>query len=292
MITVALPTWNSKQILWLPMEGLCRQKTEFAWELIVLECRSPHEVGYEFFESYWDRLKKAGCKRLKYIFTGKRIPLGQKWKEIAKEAKGEYFILQASDDYPHSRRIQVTGDKLPGHDWYDTRFFHSFSLKSKKLILFDASMLARWTTGNDMATLTEKVRRLPDNNKSRGVDFFLYETLVDNRVIDDNLYPGVNTNGANNISMSREMHFISPRPPFKKAYRTIDELGLPKEIVTKLKHMTLNGHDKVEATLIKKFMNRRPGDKMKLNFRSYTTLEASGVLQLEPSEPYTRNYEN
>lgn len=37
MITVGLPVYNSNQIAWLAMEGLCNQKKNYTWELIICE---------------------------------------------------------------------------------------------------------------------------------------------------------------------------------------------------------------------------------------------------------------
>ena len=289
MYTVALPTWDNKNILWLPMEGLCRQRTTRDWELIVMECRSPNEAGKEFFEGYWERLQLAGCKRLLYIYTAKRVPLGQKWKEMAKRAEGKYFLLQASDDYPHPGRIQaVTMDG----DWYDTRYFHTWSLISKRMVLFDRLSLKGWKTGNDMATLTEKVRNLPDNNMNKGVDFYLFGKCCTKRTMDEEIYRGINTNGANVISLTRERHYKKPMPPFRRPYRDLDEIGLPDEIYKRLVTFEQNGSTKVRAILVKDFMQYKPGDTRDFNPITFGTLQKEGVVKLEDRKEYEHENRN
>ena len=36
-VTVALPTWENKDIIWLQLESLCKQETQYKWELVVCE---------------------------------------------------------------------------------------------------------------------------------------------------------------------------------------------------------------------------------------------------------------
>ena len=285
-MTIALPIWNSREIVWLPMEGLCRQQTTRDWELIVMECASPKETGAEFFEGYWERLKKAGCKRMLYIYTGDRLPLGQKWKEIAKRAKGKWFLLQASDDYPHARRLEVTN--LNGYNWYHTRFFHSYSCATGGLILFDKLTSNYWKTGNDMAMYTDAVRKLPDNKMNKGVDFYLFGNIATKPLLDEAVYAGVNTNGQNAISLTREWHFKKPKPPYKKTYRTIDELGVPKDIIERLKGVKEMTNEPVKAKLNGKFMHYCKGDIRRFNFRTFGTLQIEGLASLENKEYYEK----
>jgi hypothetical protein len=122
MITVALPTWNNRKIIWLALEGLCRQKTDVEWELIVMECFSPNIVGEGWIrEHYGRRLADAGCQKIKYLFNHNRLPLSAKWREMGKLARGVYFTLQGSDDYPHPERLQQTWDA--GADWQSARSY-------------------------------------------------------------------------------------------------------------------------------------------------------------------------
>ena len=235
MLTVGLPTWANNDIIWMPMEGLCRQRTSYEWELIVMECDSPLLSGYELFESYWERLQKAGCKKLTYLFKGERMPLGQKWKEMAWRAAGDIFLLQASDEYPHDTRLEVTGRN--GAAWYDTRYYYSYSFISKKMLLFDKYSDKNWLTGTDMAMNTNMLRNIPDNDMRKGVDFYLYGKLNGAyKVTDPILYPGLHTNGANTISTARELiYYKKPHPPYNDTKATLDDVGLPDDILERVK---------------------------------------------------------
>ena len=237
MITVALPIWNNKDILWLPLEGLSRQAPCEFWELIVSECPGDNK-GLEILTSYKQRLKDAGCTKISYILNAERLPLGMKWRQMAKRAIGDIFLLQASDEYPHPRRLAVSRAKIGDATWYDCRFSYTYSLNTRTLIFFDKNTHDKWHTGYDMAIRTEKVWNLPPNTQRRGVDFWLFERCGQSVVRDQGIYAGVATNGANSISMSRERHFSKPYAPFQSTTKTIDDLGLPAEIVARLKETT------------------------------------------------------
>lgn len=199
-----------------------------------MECDSTLLSGYDFFASYWDRLKEAGCKRLLYMFSGERLPLGQKWKEMAKQASGAIFLLQASDEYCHDRRVDVAGSHMAA--WYDTRYYHSYSFISKKLLFFDKESSKQWLTGNDMAIQTQILRNIPDNDHKQGVDFFLYSNLNGAlKIRDQHIYPGLHTNGANTISTARERFYEKPEIPWQHTDLTVDDLGLPVEVVDRIK---------------------------------------------------------
>jgi hypothetical protein len=279
-MTVALPIYNSF-LPWLPLEGLARQQTARGWELVVMEYRAPHEMGYGMLADYWPRLQKAGCKRVLYMYTGRRVPLGQKWKEMAKRAWGDIFMLQAADDYPHPLRIESVNMK---GDWYDTRYFYSYSLTEKKMMLFDR-MSCEWKTGNDMATLTSKVKAIPDNTMNKGVDFYLFGKCCTKRVMDEAIYKGVNTDGANAISLTRRHHFRKPRPPFRKTDKQIWDIGLPLDIADRLRSYQSNGH-MVRARLIKEFMHYRPGEQREFNMNTFNTLNLKGVVALEEKQSF------
>lgn len=243
MITVALPTWNNKDIVWLAMEGLIRQKDSPDWELLILECRSENEAGSEFFENYWPRLQKAGCVRIKYMFSETRMALNQKWLKMAREAHPEsrMFLLQGSDDYPHpDRNYQAS---IHDVDWYDCRYYYQYHVALDKLLLFDNEQLEasdpkNWKTGFNMAIRTEKVRNIKsDKWVKKGVDFWLMDTAgTQTRHVDQNIYKGVSTTGLNTISNKRFRYFVEARYPFKETDVKVDELA-PKPVVRKLKEL-------------------------------------------------------
>ena len=229
MLTVALPTWNNRNIVWLAMEGLCNQQP-CEWELIVMECVSPDVLGEAFFQSYSDRLRATGCKRVLYLYSDTRLPLSQKWKRMAKKAKGDYFALQGSDDYPHpSRNVDVLNAKA---DWYDMQKYYHFDVNLKKLIFYDNLGIG---TGFNMAIRTKLLKRLPKEDVSIGVDGYLYKHTRPEKIVrDERIVPGVSTNGANSISIKRIRFYEDTQPPFYPTSKTINDIGLPDEVVTKL----------------------------------------------------------
>ena len=280
MITVGLPTWNNKDILWLPLEGLCRQETTQEWELIVMECHSFNDAGWDMIESYYPRLKEAGCKRLLYMFSDTRKPLGQKWKEMALRANGERFMLQGADDYSYSRRIEDTAQSMNGVDWYDQQDFWFYDLRVKKLIMFSKAFLKRWDTGANMTVKTKVLRDMPDNNQRRGVDHFILSHTDGTHYTDTDMkYGGVNTNGANLISASRDMYFKAPKPPYIRTDKTIRDLGIPDDITEKLlKFDCLTRREKLKSKMIdvkftKDYDKFRKGHEMSVASIAYFNLQ-------------------
>ena len=119
-VTVGLPTWENKDIIWLQLESLCKQKTQYKWELVVCEEQTLNMTGEEMILSYSDRLKESGCQRISYIPLEKHIPLSKKWKMIADNSIGSTFLLASSDDYSPPNRIEFTHNKIKeGFNWVD-----------------------------------------------------------------------------------------------------------------------------------------------------------------------------
>jgi len=177
--TVAMPLYNMGGISKLSLEGLCNQKTSYKWELIVCEEQNDNCLGYDKLMEYEDRLKQSNCVNIKYIKLDKWIPLGQKWKIIANNSSvTECYILQAGDCYPHSQRIEKTCKSFEeGFNYYDEQKGYFYSYKFNKTILFDPSSSYTHNCRLNMAWSTKLMKKLPDNNKKRIVDSYLYTTL-------------------------------------------------------------------------------------------------------------------
>ena len=239
MITVALPTWKNKDILWLPLEGLARQKCNVPWELIVMECETDSK---ELVESYKEKLEKAGCQNLVYIYSPYRMTLGIKWKMIAEHASGKVFCLQASDDYPQPDRNQKAWDALQDNDWFHSRYFYHYSFKHKILIKYDKETFnTNWKTGFNISTLTDKVRKIADTQQPQGIDFYLYNQIKPESIFYDESSPrgGVATDGYNTLSTKRARFFLNPVPPYLKTDKTIESIGLPKTIVEQIQKLII-----------------------------------------------------
>lgn len=259
MITVALPTWNNKEIIFLALEGLIRQKQSPNWELIVLECASQNEVGAEYFKSYWTKLQKTGCVRMKYMYSETRMPLNQKWLQLAKEASPESvtFCLQASDDYPHpERNLKAHEAIISGADWYDCRSYYQYHIALEKMIFYDNGQttdqdVKEWKTGFNMAFRTEKIRNI-DSTKyvRRGVDFWLLNQMQKvKRYVDQNVYSGISTTGMNTISDNRYQYFENPRYPFFETNKKPEDMKVPKTVLKqmyKLKDIAIIDKPKID----------------------------------------------
>jgi hypothetical protein len=241
MITVALPTWNNKDIVWLTMEGLIRQKNSPEWELIILECRSENESGSEFFQSYWPKLQKVGCVRMKYMYSLKRLPLNLKWVAMAQQAScnSEMFLLQGSDDYPHPTRNEQAAKH--NVDWYDCRKYYQYHIALEKMIAYDNGQTEpmepkEWKTGFNMAIKTDLVRNIQTTKYVRkGVDFWLFTTAgAKSRFVDQEIYNGLSTTGLNTISNKRYQFFLEPKHPFQATDIKPEDLKIPKTVLKRL----------------------------------------------------------
>ena len=274
MITVALPTWNNKDIVWLAMEGLVRQKNSPDWELLILECRSLNEAGADFFRSYWPKLQKAGCVRMKYVFCETRMPLNQKWLKMAQEAhpESEMFLLQASDDYPHPERNEQAAKHNVG--WYDCRSYYSYHIGLDKLILFDnqqtdANKPTEWKTGFNIAIRTDLVRNIESTQIVRkGVDTWLFNNMKPKtRYVDQTLYNGLSTTGLNSISDKRYKYFVDTKHPFYQTETKPENLKIPKSILKRLYNLRPKSaisqprldYTQIYVEFTKKLNGRQPG---------------------------------
>jgi hypothetical protein len=202
MMTIALPTYNSNSILWLQLEALCNQATSHDWELIVCEEVGAYYSGEKYLEPYLDRLKEAGCKRVKYIRLTSWVPLSQKWVIIAEEARFENYALCASDNYSPSDRIERSVEALNDADWVDWSRGLFVDLNTFKT--------ARWerpretATGLFMATKTKFMQSLEGPYPKRNIDGWIRDqSPIKKRVNISKMPNGLHTDGANQISHHR-----------------------------------------------------------------------------------------
>lgn len=241
-LTVGLPLYKSRDIVWLAMESLCRQSSIwFNWELIVCEedssCNSEF-FGEEELMKYSEKLKAVGCESIKYISVDKWIPLSQKWKQIAEDASETslVFVLQAADCYSPARRLVKTYELIKsGHDWVQGDAHNIYDLLSDKMYL-----LKKKTEhiGSDMAVRTSLAKQLPFSDKKRGVDTWFFLSC---KAVKKNLSVGydrinvkfsLNVHGLNNISNRRKM--------FGKTYKKVEsrlENIVPKDIADRLREL-------------------------------------------------------
>lgn len=231
MITVALPNYAS-DIAWLAMESLTRQQTDCEWELIVYE-DSDRPLGKDFFLSYFDRLKKVGCKRIEYFYSSERVPLNKKWITMAEASDKDSLgiMLQGSDDYSFSKRIKMTWIAFRMFaDWLDFKSAYFYNIRTKKMMYFEAP---EDLTGVNIAISKKAMLQMPkDEDKWQGVDSWLFKNMPEgfNHIQISEPVDGVFTDGFNRISLSRRKIYTNPTPPFYKTNKRLDEL-IPQEII-------------------------------------------------------------
>lgn len=248
----AIPTFNSAPILWLQLESLCRQETDYAWELIVLECRDVYRedpvatATGSYLEPYRARLADAGCKRIRYASGKRRLALSLKWPRIARMASptAETFLLCASDNFSYPTRIQESVDAIEaGAAWFDRSEGHFYNVLTERLALWsrsrgNAAMQRR--TGLFMATRTDAVRALPDAEHHRGIDTWMRNAMgfADSLHIKSERRGGsLHTDGYNQISHARrDLYHQEPQRPFYATEAVLEDI-VPPEVAERLRSM-------------------------------------------------------
>ena len=206
-VTVGLPTWENKDIIWLQLESLCKQKTQYKWELVVCEEQTLNMTGEEMILSYSDRLKESGCQRISYIPLEKHIPLSKKWKMIADNSIGSTFLLASSDDYSPPNRIEFTHNKIKeGFNWVDVSCGLFLDLDTFVSATFNNQPN---DTGLYMGTKTSFMKRLSGPWPQRGVDSWIRNKYnITPRYRHTQPFLGLHTDGQNKISLGRKNGYI------------------------------------------------------------------------------------
>lgn len=240
-LTVALPVYNSRNIVWLAMESLCRQEgITFEWELIICEEADGNAAGQLFYSSYMDRLRLVGCQHIKFIPINTWIPLAQKWRLIGRNcsASSVVFVLQAADCYSFPHRLRRTYKFLGRKqwDWYQCPRGFFYHLFTKQVIEYDHTLYGagyRRMTALNMALLTVHARKLPLSDKRKGIDGWLLSTIANARMYNDRNVlwkKGIDTQGLNNISKKRARFFQTIAIPFRTTGTKLNQI-VPAEIV-------------------------------------------------------------
>ena len=242
MISVALPIWNSKKIAWLCMESLCRQRTTVKWEVIVFEEKHGEALGKVFYESYRDRLKKAGCIKLLYLTRDDRITLSEKWQIIAQACnkKSDMMCLCAADNYYHPLMIQDSHNAhTKGHDWFYTVKGYFLNFENGRIVIYNRPIA---DTGLQMAIKTSLARRIPPGiKKYRTIDCWVrrqcdpVKPLIDNS---DHWQWTLCTHGYNNISRKRGKSINEAKITFYPTSRKLKNI-VPGDVIPKIEEMYL-----------------------------------------------------
>jgi hypothetical protein len=238
MITVGIPVWKSKEIAWLPMESLCRQETRERWELIIFEEAHPEQCGRKFFESYLDRLRKAGCVSLRYLTSSEQQPLSYKWAELGKTAdrRSRMFCICDADNYYQKYMIQDSAEAhRQGYDWLTARKGYFYNFISGVLAEYSLHERPAAKTGLQMTMATKLMRTLPFQEKHRLLNAWVFNNArPQTRKNEQKNLNTLCTHGCNNISGKRGKLIDSFEMPFYQTNKTLEDI-VPIDIAERIK---------------------------------------------------------
>ena len=246
-ISVGMPVFKAKEIIWLAMEGLCNQATPHSWELLVCEERHQEQIGKEFFTAYQDRLKEVGCVNVKYIELDKWVPLSEKWSILTKAAKGSIFVMQDADDYSDSKRLNTTFRGLINHCFYYNVYGFFYDIQSRKLIEYRHKASNR--PGVNKAFKTEFGKDLKLDGRFKYVDSWIFNEIKRNAGNEFFPFADVSYNdslfvdGVNNISIDRVKNYDNPKPPFYESMSSAESVTSP-EILSRLNQVNIKALDR------------------------------------------------
>ena len=235
-ITVALPTWNNLNILWLQLESLLRQDTQRAFEVIIHEC--PVSGGYpseELIVGYMAKFAQRGV-RVEYIRAGKRTPLVNKWRELAAHATSDNLLMVASDNYTPAKAVDAyCAAFADGYDWIDCPNGVFYDIASRKVAEFRAP---EGKTGVLFATKTRNIRELPASDLERNIDGYIKSHVSPESVAHLEFTDGVLTDGYNTISHHRAAKYagLRKKPPFYETDCTLYD-RLPADIAARVEKL-------------------------------------------------------
>lgn len=233
-VSIGIPTRGNAEIIWLALEGLLRQVTDVVFEVLVLE--SPSEKTSEaVIAEYTSKFADRGVN-LRYKLAPIAHPLPMKWKFLAEMAEGKYFIMLGSDDYPPSTLVQRTFDAfMDGADWVDSPAAYFFDFKTGSIGLWKKPYPR---SGCQCACLTNDLRAIPDDERPRGVDQFVMDSVAPKMQRHIDHTDGVHTDGYNGITTHRAAMYNTGvcRKPFHSTDRRLDELA-PADVVARMKKM-------------------------------------------------------
>jgi len=257
-LTVALPAYNSKNIIYLALESLKNQTNiNFNWELIIVE---EDGLSYDLVKTYQEQL--PGCKRIVYVGIRKRILLIEKWKSIALLASNtsKVYVLQAADCYSSPKRLYIHYQHFKNRRCYFSTQLRGlfYNLLNNKKVFYDGGKIdnKRSIKGNhlNMALRTPDIKALPLKNIKKGIDSYIRNFVkrrnkitannyifADTSIDGNNWKYSIDTDGANNISLGRRKNYTKPNRKFV-SYNKHKRLGyismekyIPGYIVTFLK---------------------------------------------------------
>jgi hypothetical protein len=257
-VSVTIPLLRSKYIAWLCFEGLARQQgINFEWEIVVAEEIKPEDndlpFGKEAVMQYKERLLDVGCTKINYYGLEKWMPLADKQRFlIEKCAESSTLIMGSSDDYfSPPRRLKTLYDlhiKNPDADWFTMANDILYDIPTGKAVCRKTESITN-TAGLAIRASTLRKASVFIRDKYKGADRLRFESCKrvrgkEFKVIRDksDIWKyGLNTNGLNCISLSRNKWFINKRDlhPLREIYKEDLSKTIPEDILERLKECAL-----------------------------------------------------
>jgi hypothetical protein len=196
ILSVALPAFNARDIIWLSLESLCRQilEKDIYWELLICEENSE---SIDIIKEYIPRLKSVNCGRLIYISVNpkkegivkKVYLLLEKWIKMARLSKDTSigYILMACDIYCHPNRLMVHYNHFINRDCIIStqRIGTFYNIITGKQFIYDGNILTpnSRTIHLNMAFRLEHMKHLKVRNIRRSIDNYIVEETIKWRII-------------------------------------------------------------------------------------------------------------
>lgn len=254
LLTVAMPMLRARSIAWLALESLARQQGAPPWELLMAQEMDPHHqpMPWAEFEAMRPRLEAAGMvhfRQFHLLHADAPAALSWKWRTMGREASptSQAFVLQAADCYSPTERLKATHQLVAaGADWVHQRMGIFLDVPNNHRALYVHP--PGYPTALNMAVRTSLVRNLPDVDKRKGVDRWLYRQaqaanggkLNTAWLPTEHWRQGLDTHGHNNISRRRGA-FLRQRKGAFTTCRTSLRQVLPEPVRARLAAMKKPG---------------------------------------------------
>jgi hypothetical protein len=238
MITLALPTYNNSDIIWLQLESFCRQENAPEWELIICEEQSEKYFGLQGIEQYKERLFAANCQQIKYIAISEWVTLGQKWMIIRDEMHPDSigYLLCASDNFSPKDRIAKSYEAFKnGADWVQQETGYFYNILAHEAGLYQQ---VRQHASLFMGASSEAIKGVfKEKFPKKSVDTWLFRAIDPKKYTALQLTDGVHTDGFNTISLHRR-DVYGNSTLFSSADADFVLNLFPKDIQKRLKKMS------------------------------------------------------
>lgn len=227
-ISVALPAYNAKYIIWLALESLIRQDISVHWELIICEENSE---SINIVKGYVNRLRKNKCSKITYVnidpikmgqYSNKFLLL-EKWIYMSYLAITDIFVLMACDTYGHCDRLKYHYEHFKNKDCIvSTQPIGVFyNILNKKIFIFDGLEKDKLKGDKrlhlNIAFRTNDIRQIKITKIEKSIDSYIFNEIkkLYNFNANKNIYYyngdkwkyGLDTDGMNNISLERSKFY-------------------------------------------------------------------------------------